>query len=73
MWGDEGAALAPRRNGRIAAVKAWCDTPGDAANCTAEYRGLSPEKLAVAATEENVLVQMNNLSAPQRRSAVVVP
>lgn len=47
----------------LPAVKAWC-SHAEATRRIVErkYHGLNSEELAVAATEENVLVQMNNLS-----------
>jgi carbonic anhydrase len=47
----------------LPAVKAWCAHAESTRRIVQQkYRGLTPEELAVAATEENVLVQMNNLS-----------
>lgn len=47
----------------LPAVKAWC-SHAEATRRIVErkYHGLNAEELAVAATQENVLVQMNNLS-----------
>lgn len=47
----------------LPAVKAWC-THAEATRRIVQnkYRDLPPAELAVAATEENVLVQMNHLS-----------
>jgi carbonic anhydrase len=47
----------------LPAVKAWCAHAEATRRIVRQkYRDLSPEQLATAATEENVLVQMNNLS-----------
>jgi len=47
----------------LPAVRAWC-THAEATRriVNQKYRGLSGKDLAIAATEENVLVQMNHLS-----------
>lgn len=55
--------LHPDEMAHLPAVKAWCQHAEATRRIVQQkYRGLSPEELAVAATEENVLVQMNNLS-----------
>jgi carbonic anhydrase len=47
----------------LPAVKAWCAHAEATRRIVRQkYRGLSSSELAVATTEENVLVQMNNLS-----------
>jgi carbonic anhydrase len=47
----------------LPAVRAWCNYAEATRRIVQQkYQGLSPDELAVAATEENVLVQMNNLS-----------
>ena len=57
------ALLHPETMAHLPAVKSWC-THAEATRRIVEqkYRGLSPLELAVVATEENVLVQMNHLS-----------
>jgi carbonic anhydrase len=55
--------LHPDEMAHLPAVKAWCSHAESTRRIVKQkYRGLSPEELAVVATEENVLVQMNNLS-----------
>jgi carbonic anhydrase len=57
------ALLHPETMTHLPAVRAWCSHAESTRRIVQQkYRGLSPEELAVAATEENVLVQMNNLS-----------
>lgn len=47
----------------LPAVRAWCaHAEATRRIVQKKYRDMPPEELAVAATEENVLVQMNNLS-----------
>jgi carbonic anhydrase len=47
----------------LPAVRAWCNHAEATRRIVQQkYRDLDPAELAVAATEENVLVQMNNLS-----------
>lgn len=47
----------------LPAVKAWCAHAEATRRIVMQkYQGLSGDELAIAATEENVLVQMNNLS-----------
>jgi carbonic anhydrase len=47
----------------LPSVRAWCQHAEATRRIVQQkYRGLAPTELAVAATEENVLVQMNNLS-----------
>jgi carbonic anhydrase len=47
----------------LPAVRAWCSHAEATRRIVAQkYRGLSGDDLAIAATEENVLVQLNNLS-----------
>lgn len=54
--------LHPDEMTHLPAVKAWCQHAEATRRIVQQkYRGLSAEELAVAATEENVLVQMNNL------------
>jgi carbonic anhydrase len=55
--------LHPDEMSHLPAVKAWCSHAESTRRIVQQkYRGLSAEELAVVATEENVLVQMNNLS-----------
>jgi carbonic anhydrase len=55
--------LHPDEIAHLPAVKAWCGHAEATRRIVQQkYRGLSPEELAVAATKENVLVQINNLS-----------
>jgi carbonic anhydrase len=57
------ALLHPETMEHLPAVRSWCTHAEATRRIVAQkYRGLSPQELAVAATEENVLVQMNNLS-----------
>ncbi len=57
------ALLHPETMAHLPAVKTWCGHAEATRRIVEQkYRGLSPLELAVAATEENVLVQMNNLS-----------
>jgi carbonic anhydrase len=57
------ALLDGRGIDHLPAVKAWCAHAEATRRIVQQkYRDLSPDDLAVAATEENVLVQMNNLS-----------
>jgi carbonic anhydrase len=47
----------------LPAVKGWCSHAEATRRIVRQkYRELAPDALAIAATEENVLVQMNNLS-----------
>jgi carbonic anhydrase len=57
------ALLHPETMAHLPAVRTWC-SHAEATRRIVEqkYRGLSPQELAIVATEENVLVQMNNLS-----------
>ena len=57
------ALLNPSSMDHLPAVKAWCNHAEATRRIVKErYQDLSPDDLAVAATEENVLVQMNNLT-----------
>ena len=57
------ALLDPHGIEHLPAVKEWCAHAESTRRIVRQkYRDLSPDELAVAATEENVLVQMNNLS-----------
>ena len=57
------ALLEPRALEHLPAVEAWCRHAEATRQIVRQkYRDLSGDELAVAATEENVLVQMNNLS-----------
>jgi carbonic anhydrase len=57
------ALLANRDLDHLPAVKAWCGHAEATRRIVEQkYRDLAPAELAVAATEENVLVQLNNLS-----------
>ena len=57
------ALVHPETMAHLPAVKTWCGHAEATRRIVEQkYRGLSPLELAVAATEENVLVQMNNLS-----------
>lgn len=57
------ALLNPPDLEHLPAVKAWCGHAESTRRIVEQkYRHLVSEDLAVAATEENVLVQMNNLS-----------
>jgi carbonic anhydrase len=57
------ALLDGRGIDHLPAVKEWCAHAESTRRIVKQkYRDLSPDELAVAATEENVLVQMNNLS-----------
>jgi len=57
------ALLEPQQLEHLAAVKSWClHAEATRRIVQQKYRHLPPSELAVAATEENVLVQMNNLS-----------
>jgi len=59
----EALLLHPDEMAHLPAVKAWCGHAEATRRIVQQkYRGMSPEELTVAATEENVLVQMNNLS-----------
>jgi carbonic anhydrase len=57
------ALLEARGLEHLPAVRKWCGHAEATRRIVQhKYRDLSPEELAVAATQENVLVQMNNLS-----------
>jgi carbonic anhydrase len=57
------ALLEVRGIDQLPAVKTWCAHAESTRRIVQQkYRNLPPEELAVVATEENVLVQMNNLS-----------
>jgi carbonic anhydrase len=57
------ALLHPEELAHLPAVKAWCSYAESTRRIVEQkYRALPPDELARAATEENILVQMNNLS-----------
>jgi carbonic anhydrase len=57
------ALLAGEGLDHLPAVKAWCShAEATRRIVNQKYRDLPPDELAMAATEENVLIQMNNLS-----------
>ena len=57
------ALLSDQPLDHLPAVKAWCAHAESTRRIVRQkYRNLNGDELAVAATEENVLVQMNNLS-----------
>jgi carbonic anhydrase len=57
------ALLHPEELAHLPAVRAWCGYAESTRRIVQQkYRTLPPNELARAATEENVLVQMNNLS-----------
>ena len=57
------ALLEPAQMEHLPAVKAWCGHAEATRRIVRQrYRDLPPDELAMVATEENVLVQMNNLS-----------
>lgn len=57
------ALLDPRSLEHLPAVKAWCSHAESTRRIVQQkYKGLPQDQLMLAATEENVLVQMNHLS-----------
>lgn len=57
------ALLRPESMAHLPAVRTWCSYAEATRRIVEQkYRGLKGDDLAIAATEENVLVQMNNLS-----------
>jgi carbonic anhydrase len=61
--GAMNALLHPQGLDHLPSVKAWCSHAESTRRIVQQkYSGLSSAELALVATEENVLVQMNNLS-----------